>query len=217
VHGQTWPAIGTTQAAALADDWRTYGYAALAVALLVWGLILYAAIRFRSRPGHEQPRDDKKSNPPLEITWTILPFLLVTGLFVVTYHIETGVETLHAAPRVQIAVNAFRWGWTFHYLNGPTIDGDMNHPPQLVLPLGETAALQVTASDVDHSFWVPDFLFKRDAIPGRVTAFDLTPTKLGTFMGRCAELCGLGHTLMDFSVRVVPAAEFDRWMKGTRP
>jgi cytochrome c oxidase subunit 2 len=217
VHGQTWPAIGTTQAAALADDWRTYGYGALAVALLVWGLILYAAIRFRKRPGHERPRDEITTNTPLEIAWTVLPFLLVTGLFIVTYHIETAVEALQPAPRVQIAVNAFRWGWTFHYLGGPTINGDAQNPPQMVLPLGQTAALQVSASDIDHAFWIPDFLFKRDAIPGRVTAFDLTPTKLGTFLGRCGELCGIDHALMYFSVRVVPPAEFDRWLKGARP
>ena len=75
------------------------------------------------------------------------------------------------------------------------------------LPLGETAAIAVTSSDVNHAFWIPDMLFKRDAIPGRVTSFDLTPSKLGTFLGRCGEFCGLDHALMTFSVRVVPPAE----------
>jgi cytochrome c oxidase subunit 2 len=214
VHAQAWPAIGTSQATALAYDWRIYGYGALAVALLVWALILYSAFRFRKRPGHERPRDVTLVNFPLEITWTILPTILVSALFIETYDVERDVEALHAKPPVQIDVNGFRWGWTFGYRGGPTVNGTSLHPVVVELPLGETTAIQLSSSDVVHSFWVPDMLFKRQAIPGMVSAFDLTPTKPGEFVGKCGEFCGLDHTLMLFTVRVVPRPEFERWLKA---
>ena len=213
MHAQTWPAISSSQATALAADWRVFGFAALAVLLFVWALILFAAFRFRRTGRNPEPRSQKANNTPLEITWTVLPLLLVIGLFVLTYKIETAVEALHPAPALQIAVNAYRWGWTFDYRGGPTINGTQQHPPELVLPLGERAAIQLTSSDVDHAFWIPDMLFKRDAIPGRVTAFDLTPTQTGTFLGRCAEFCGLNHALMTFTVRVVRPDDYRRWLR----
>ena len=81
----------------------------------------------------------------------------------------------------------------------------------------ERCETPVTSSDVIHSFWIPDMLFKRDAIPGQVSAFDLQPRQLGTFVGRCAQFCGLDHAMMTFSVRVVPADEFDRWRTRANP
>ncbi len=201
------------QSAALADDWRIFTYAALAVAALVWALILIAAFRFRNTRSNPAARSQKASNPPLEIAWTVAPLLLVIGLFLATAHIETQVEARTAAPAVEIAVDAYRWGWTFRYKNGPVVGGSSSNPPQMVLPLGETASLQVTSSDVVHSFWIPDMLFKRDAVPGRVSGFDLTPSKTGTFLGRCSQFCGLDHTLMTFTVRVVSPDEYRRWLR----
>ena len=216
VHAQSWPAVGSSQAAALADDWRIFTYAALAVALLVWGLILFAIVRWR-RPA----REDGDAFPPqfrnnnaLEIAWTVVPLILVSALFVYTYRAEANVEALAPKPDATVAVNAYRWGWTFSYDGGPTISGTAQQPPQMVIPLGETTRIVLTSSDVNHAFWVPDFLFKRDAIPGRATSFDLRPSKLGTFLGHCAEFCGLDHALMNFSVRVVPPDEYARWRRG---
>ncbi len=194
-------------------DWWIFTVGALAVALLVWGLILFAAFRFRRTDRNAEPRSQKETNTPLEIAWTVAPLLLVVALFVVTMHIETDVEASAAVHPVEIAVDAYRWGWTFAYRNGPTIGGTSSKPPEMVLPLGEVTSIRVTSSDVVHSFWIPDMLFKRDAVPGRVTAFDLTPTKEGTFAGRCGEFCGLNHALMTFRVRVVQPAEYRRWLK----
>jgi cytochrome c oxidase subunit 2 len=84
----------------------------------------------------------------------------------------------------------------------------------MVLPLGEVTRIEITSVDVNHAFWVPDFLFKRDAIPGQTTAFDLQPARLGTYLGRCAEFCGLNHALMTFTVRVVTPDDFQRWRTG---
>ena len=213
MHAQTWPAISSTQAAALADDWRVFTYAALAVALLVWGLIVFAAVRFRRTARNAEPRSQKDANAPLEIAWTVAPLLLVIGLFAYTYHIETDVEALSPVHPVEVAVNGYRWGWTFAYRNGPTINGTPEKPPEMVLPLGQIAAIRVTSSDVVHSFWIPDMLFKRDAIPGRVSEFDLTPSKAGTYIGRCGEFCGLDHAHMTFAVRVVSPDEYQRWLR----
>jgi len=212
VPGPTWPVVSSTQASALAQDWLIYTYFALGLAVLVWALIIVAAIRFRRTERNPEPRSQTANNAPLEIAWTIAPLLLVIGLFVYTYHIEAGVGALAADPPVRIAVNGFRWGWTFAYAGGPTITGAVQHPPEMVLPLGETVAIAVTSSVVNHSFWIPDMLFKRDAIPGRTSSFDLTPSKTGTFLGRCGEFCGLDHALMTFRVRVVPPDDYRRWL-----
>jgi cytochrome c oxidase subunit II len=211
VNGPSWPLIGSTQASALAQDWIIFTCAALGLAALVWALIIYAAIRFRRTERNPRARSQTANNARLEIAWTVAPLVLVIGLFALTYHIEAGVEALASDPPVRVTVNGFRWGWTFAYAGGPRITGTSLHPPEMVLPLGQTAAIAVTSSDVIHSFWIPDMLFKRDAVPGRVTTFDLTPTKTGTFLGRCGEFCGLNHALMTFRLRVVPAADYQRW------
>ena len=213
MHAQSWPAVSSTQAAALADDWRVFTFGALAVSVLVWGLILYAAIRFRRTAKNPAPRSQKEQNAALEIAWTIAPLMLVIGLFFVTYRHEGEVEARASAPAAEVAVNAYRWGWTFRYHNGPTVDGTSADPPEMVLPVHETASITVSSSDVVHSFWIPDMLFKRDAVPGRVSTFDLTPTKEGTFLGRCGEFCGLNHALMTFRVRVVSPAAYQRWLR----
>ncbi len=200
------------QSQALADDWKIFTYSALAVALLVWALIAFAALRFRRTERNPEPRSQKENNTALEVGWTIAPLVFVIALFGVTYHVESDVEQVSAKPAVQVAVNAFRWGWTFHYQGGPSINGTAQAPPEMVLPIGQTVALTLTSSDVVHAFWVPDMLFKRDAIPGRLTTFDLTPSKPGTYLGRCGEFCGLDHAIMTFRVRIVSPAEYQRWL-----
>ena len=178
---QTWPAISSVQSSSLAQDWVIFTCAALALALLVWMLIIVAALRFRQTASNPSPRSQRADNPRLELAWTIAPLVIVVGLFLWTAHIETSVEALAPAPAVRVTVEGFRWGWSFAYAGGPTISGTSSAPPTLVLPLGQTAAIAVTSTDVVHSFWIPDMLFKRDAIPGRVSTFDLTPSKPGTF------------------------------------
>jgi cytochrome c oxidase subunit 2 len=214
VHGPSWPVVGSTQASALAQDWLIFTCCALGLAAFVWALILFAAIRFRRTASNPEPRSQTANNTALEIAWTIAPLALVIGLFAFTYHIEAGVEALAADPPVRITVTGFRWGWSFAYADGPTITGDVRQPPEMVLPAGETAAIAVTSSDVIHAFWIPDMLFKRDAVPGRVSTFDLTPTKPGTYLGRCGEFCGLDHALMTFRLRVVSPGDYERWRRA---
>ncbi len=216
MHAQTWPQTATTQASVLASDWALFTYVGLAVAALVWGLILFAVVRWRRRAGGALPPQFRNNNP-LEIAWTVVPLLLVCALFVYTYRAEARVEALPPGPDVAVDVTAYRWGWTFAYAGGPTVNGAADAPPQMVLPLQRTTRIRLTSRDVTHSFWVPDFLFKKDAIPGQTNTFDLRPDEAGTFIGRCAQFCGLDHALMSFSVRVVPPAEYARWRAGGAP
>jgi cytochrome c oxidase subunit 2 len=218
---QTWPALATSQSHALASNWTLFLIVGSCVAVLVWGLIVFALIRYRRSATSGAP-PQFSNNYPLEIAWTAIPLVLVCALFIHTYTVESRVDAVVARPDVLVHVNAYRWGWRFVYAGGPTVGGAASSPiggnpvsakPELVLPLGETTRIELSSDDVTHSFWVPDFLFKRDAIPGQTSGFDLQPTRTGTFLGRCAQFCGLNHALMQFTVRVVPPTEFLRWRK----
>ena len=215
MHGQTWPAAATTQAAVLTSDWVLFALVGLAVALLVWGLIFFAIVRWRRRDDALPPQF--RRNNALELAWTAIPLLLVCGLFAYTFRAEATVESLAVRPDVTVRVDAYRWGWTFAYAGGPTVAGTSTAPPEMVLPLGRTARIELTTSDVTHAFWVPDFLFKRDAVPGMTNRFDLAPNKTGTFLGRCTQFCGLNHARMTFRVRVVPPDAFARWLRRRAP
>jgi cytochrome c oxidase subunit 2 len=121
------------------------------------------------------------------------------------------IDHVSDAPN-RTAVTAFRWSWRFDYSNGVTTSGTPASPPTLYLPVGRPTEIDLRSDDVTHSFWVPAFLFKRDAIPGMTNVFDLTPTRTGTFLGRCAQFCGLDHALMTFVVRVVPQSAYSRYL-----
>jgi cytochrome c oxidase subunit 2 len=210
-----WPQTATTQGSLMVSNWMLFACVGTAVAVLVWGLILFAALRWRRRAddGSRLP-PQFRSNNVLEIGWTIVPLVLVGILFVHTYGAEAGVDALTPNPDVTVTINGYRWGWTFAYRAGPTVDGSFSNPPQLVLPRDETTRIVLTSSDVNHAFWIPAFLFKRDAIPGLVNRFDLRPVRDGTYTGHCAEFCGYAHALMGFSVKVVSPADYARWVKG---
>ena len=124
---------------------------------------------------------------------------------------------------MQIKVEGFQWEWTFLYLSegifvaGKTASADKPQTPAvMVLPVDETVQIKLTSRDVIHSFFVPDLLFKRDAIPGRTTTFEFTPTKLGTFHAQCAEFCGLWHSKMTFAVQVVSSVDYQAWILQQR-
>ena len=219
VHVMAWPASATSQSSVLAADWYLFTIVGLVVAAIVWGLILFAIVRFRRRRDDERPAQFRNNNP-LEIAWTVIPLLIVGALFVYTYRAEARVDAVGAHPEVTVDVRAYRWGWTFAYAGGPIVGGaaegplpggGVEGPPLLVLPVGETTRIRLTSDDVTHGFWVPDFLYKRDAIPGQTNTFDLRPDKLGTFVGRCSQFCGYDHALMSFRVRIVTPRAFAAW------
>ncbi|HET9028648.1 MAG TPA: cytochrome c oxidase subunit II [Candidatus Aquilonibacter sp.] len=200
----------SAQAAVMQQTWIVSVCAAVLVALYVYGAILWCIFAYR-RDRHEP--QEFTGNPPLEIFYAVLPLLIVIGLFLVTFHDEMPVDHVSAHPENRVDVTAFRWSWRFGY-DGDRIRtiGTPLSPPTLYLPIDRTTEVDLTTTDVNHSFWVPAFLFKRDAIPGMTNVFDLTPRKLGTYLSRCAQFCGLDHALMTFQVKVVPDAAYDRYI-----
>lgn len=198
-------------------DWYVFIGAGIFVGLYVYACIFWCLFRYRRR-ANVKPQQFT-GNTRLEFLYVALPLLIVIGLFGVTFAIEMPVDRVIADPGNRITVTAFRWSWHFAYPNGIETYGTPASPPTLYLPEGETTQIDLRSADVTHSFWVPAFLFKRDAIPGMTNTFDIRPTRFGRFTGRCAQYCGLDHALMTFAVYVVPRTAYDRYLasEGATP
>jgi len=194
------------------DLWQGFFLTALGVAAVVWGLLAYVLIRFRRR-NDDVPRQNPY-NVPLEVLYTGVPVLVVAALFGFSVATEDDVVATTDEATVDVEVLGFQWQWRFTYPDeGVTLIGTPEDgPPELVLPVGETVRFDLVAEDVVHSFWVPRFLEKRDVIPGQDNEIEITPTRTGTYIGRCAEFCGLRHWDMTFTVRVVERDEYDAWL-----
>ncbi|MBC5810415.1 MAG: cytochrome c oxidase subunit II [Candidatus Eremiobacteraeota bacterium] len=207
------PNGATQQAQTMHLDWVVFSDAGLVVAVLLFALIIAPLILWRRRSDAYPPQFNR--NNRWEIAYTGIPLLMVIGLFAFTFWDEEIVERITAHPANTVDVVGFQWSWRFHYHN-TNIDvvGTPQSPPQLVLPVDETTRIDLTSSDVNHAFWIPAFLFKRDAIAGISNHFDLQPTRLGVYRGVCAEFCGLDHALMSFTVRVVSRGDFARWLRN---
>ncbi len=211
------PVGGTLQSQSLHEMWVVFFWAGLFVTVVIYGLIGWCVLRYRRRSTDVAYPEQFRRSGRWEIIYTSVPILIVCGLFAITYPAERHVETIAAQPDVVVNVTAFRWSWRFEYPQfGATIIGTTQAPPVFELPVDQTARFNLTSVDVDHSFWVPEFLFKRDAIPGLENVFDWTPIKRGAFRGECGEFCGLDHALMSFSLKVVSRSEFDRWIRAHR-
>jgi cytochrome c oxidase subunit 2 len=208
------PRPATAQGQSIADLWVVFGVASAAVGLVVWGLVTWSVLRYRARGSDELPVQTH-GHLGLEIAWTAIPVAIVAGLFVLTYRTIGTVDTAPSSPAVAVKVTAFTWQWSFHYEGTDvTVVGEGNRPPELVVPVGEPVRVTLVSADVDHAFYVPAFLFKRDAIPGHPSTFDFTVVAPGVYRGQCAEFCGLQHDTMAFTVRAVDRATFDAWLAG---
>jgi cytochrome c oxidase subunit 2 len=213
------PGGGTEQGRDIADLWRIFFLAAIVVAAIVYGLILWSVVRYRRRRVDDPEALGRplRANVPLEIVYTAIPVVLVVVLFVLSFRTEDRVDDQTDSPDLVVQAQAFSWGWRFTYPDlGVQVVSPPSAPgipgPDLYLPQGETVRIDLSSRDVIHAFWVPEFNFKRDAIPGHPTSFDLTPVEPGSFRGVCAEFCGLNHALMDFTVHVVAPVEFTAWV-----
>ena len=192
--------------------WRILFLTGLALGVIVAGLILWSVLRYRRRAGGVA--SGFSENVRLELAWTAIPLVIVAVLFGITVGVQRQVTKLSADPDLRIEVTAFQWGWRFRYLTeGITIVGTNQAPPTMVLPLRATARLVLRSPDVIHSFYVPDFLEKKDLVPGVENRVDVTPSRLGTFGGVCAEFCGLHHADMTFAVKVVEPEDFQAFVQ----
>ena len=193
--------------------WQGSVIAALVVGVFVWGLIFWCVVFYRKN-SDELPRQ-VRYNLPIEVLYTAIPLVIIGVLFYYTAVIENFEDKMTPHPGLTIGVIGYKWNWQFNYAGGvPTplaVNGREGEPPELVLPTDTTIRFIESSPDVIHSFWVPSFLFKRDVIPGRQNQFELTITKTGEYVGRCAELCGVDHDRMGFEVRVLSKADFAKW------
>jgi cytochrome c oxidase subunit 2 len=206
------PDPATEEASIIQNLWNGSWIAAWLVGLLTWGLMLWAAIAYRRRHKDDVP-EQTKYNIPIEILYTILPLIMVLGLFWFTVRDQSEILAVSNDQDQTVEVVGFRWNWGFNYLDQDAYAvGTPNVPAELVLPVGEKIRFELVSPDVIHSFWVPAFLFKMDVIPGKTNVFELTPDKVGTYAGKCAELCGVDHARMLFNVRVVERAEYDAYI-----
>ena len=209
------PESVTSQGDEVVTLWKGFLVTAAVIGLIVYGLIIYAAVRFRRRKGDDPARipSQYQYQVPLEVTYTVVPILIVAVLFGATVIGQNRLTESDPDPDLTIRVVGFQWQWQFLYVaEGVAVDGSAEVTPELVLPVGRTVRFDLVSDDVNHSFWVPEFLQKRDLIPGVDNEIDIEVTEAGEWVGRCAEYCGLDHWKMDFTVRAVPADEFDAWL-----
>jgi cytochrome c oxidase subunit II len=214
------PQPATDRAPEILHLWVGTWIAAGAVGLLVWGLIFYAAVRFKTK--HNEMPKQNRYNLPMEIFYTIVPFIIIGVLFYYTILAQNKVVAEVAKPEVTVDVVAQKWSWTFNYksANNPAVGSDVyeagtiNKTPTLYLPVGKSVRFHLISPDVIHSFWVPAFYRKLDVVPGKLNQFiDLTPTEEGLYRGKCTELCGTYHSAMLFNVAVVSEDEYNAYLK----
>lgn len=208
--------------------WVTSWIVLLCVGVVTWGLIIWAAVVYRRRKGQTGLPVQLRYNMPIEIFYTIIPLILVLGFFAFTARDQAAIEQPTAHPDVKIQVYGKRWSWDFNYVNEKVYsagvqadfnpDGSINtdNLPVLYLPVGKSVQVQIESRDVIHSFWIVNFLYKKDMIPGKTNYEYFTPEKIGTYQGKCAELCGEFHSLMLFQVKVVSQKDYDAYIAAQR-
>lgn len=212
------PDPATVQGPLILDLWRWSWVAALTTGAIVWGLMFWAMIVYRRRSDDEVPVQTRY-NLPLEVFYTIVPVMMVAVLFFHTVYVQNKILE-NPKPDLVVDVVGQQWSWTFNYLDQPSAgqvaysSGTASHIPTLVLPVNKTVRFNLSSPDVIHSFWVAGFLMKMDVVPGRKNGFTVTPNKLGTYKGKCAELCGVYHSRMLFNLEIVDQATYDAYIQG---
>lgn len=205
------PPTLTEEAEDIEQLWSVFLVIAVGVGLLVALLVAWCIVAYRRRDDR-LPRQ-VRHHTPTEIAYTVVPLLIVVGLFTGTYVTVQAIERPDD-PDLVVDVTGFQWQWRFDYPDlGVTVTGTDDEIPVLVLPSDRTVRFRLTATDVIHSFWIPGFRYKRDMFPGQVEEFDVAiGDTTGTFEdGACAEFCGLDHARMRFTVSVVDPAAFEAW------
>nr|WP_223253135.1 cytochrome c oxidase subunit II [Arthrobacter sp. AFG7.2] len=215
----------------ITDLWVNSWIAALIIGVITWGLMIWVIVAYRRRKNTVGFPAQMSYNLPLEVFYLSVPIMIVGVLFVFTDRDQRAIDTRYPDPDVVIDVRGKQWSWDFNYVKEDVhedpgqqahLDGNWGTPdrlPTLYLPVDKKVEIRVNSRDVQHSFWVVEFLQKRDMYPGE-NQFDpyinITPTRTGEFTGKCAELCGEYHSEMLFKVRVVSQQEYDSHISELR-
>ncbi|CAB4662416.1 MAG: cytochrome c oxidase subunit II [Actinobacteria bacterium] len=197
--------------------WQGAWIAAGVVGLITLILIVWPAIFHRKKVGAPEFPKQTQYNVPVEIAYTIIPFIIVAVLFYFTAVKESQiVEKSPTTVAHEIGVEGIQWSWQFSYPEaGPKaiVTGTPAQPPTLYVPLGERVRYTITSNDVVHGFWIPAFMIQIQNLPGVTNHLEFTANKLGTYPGRCNILCGRNHTQMIFSVKVVTPSEYKSYLE----
>jgi len=215
LSGCTVPSFGAHAGATVGSKsvyhlWQGFSIGAVVIGGFVVILFCYAILRFR-RKGDNIPRQSQY-HLPAEVLYTVIPILVVFGLFAATLVVENK-EVANPKTNVTVDVNAFQWGWKFTYPGTSTsVIGQTTQAPTMVIPVDTNVHINLTSTDVIHGFYVKEFNFSRYALPGVLNQFTIQAVKTGTFFGQCTQLCGLYHSLMFFNVKVVTMPQYTAWL-----
>lgn len=195
--------------------------AALAVSLLVFllvvGVLTYILVRFRERPGQDGEPPQVSGNRTLEITWTVVPAVILGIFFVLAVQTMRSVYadmSSAGGSALPIEVVGYRFWWEYRYRVDPSNPSStVVTANELRVPVGVPLRLEITAADVLHDFWVPQFGWKRDAVPGKVNVLPATVTRAGTWDGICTNYCGVQHAWMRIRVVAEPQEQFQAWLQ----
>jgi cytochrome c oxidase subunit 2 len=179
-------------------------------------LILWPAVFHRAKASKGEFPKQTQYNVPVEVAYTIIPFIIVAVLFYYTAVKQTEIVEKTSNYKHEILVDGFQWSWQFSYPEaGPkaVVTGTPAQPPTLYVPLGEKVRYTITSNDVVHGFWIPAFMIQMQNLPGVTNYLEFTANKLGTYPGRCNILCGRNHSQMLFSVKVVTPGEYKTYLE----
>lgn len=225
---------------AIGNFWANSWVALMGVGLLTWGLVIWASVAYRRRKNETGMPQQMRYHMPIEIMFTVIPVVLVAGFFAFTAREQAKIEENWADDEREVHIEVYgkQWAWDFNYLevegsphdhaavyyqgvqaeevrdaDGKTTgEINMDKLPTLYLPVDAKVTIDLKSRDVAHSFWVPQFHYKEDTIPGKTNQMSFTPTEEGTYIGKCAELCGEYHSMMLFQVKVVSAGEYREYL-----
>ncbi|WP_441316594.1 aa3-type cytochrome oxidase subunit II [Georgenia satyanarayanai] len=217
----------TDKTETIIDHWSGAWVAALAVGVIVWGLTIWCVVAYRKRKNDNALPVQLRYHVPLELMYVVVPILMIGVLYFYSNQVTDDLTDVSEDPDLTIQAYGKQWSWDFNYLDDGVFseggrvqltgeEGVEETLPTLYLPVGETVEFIVDSRDVQHSFWIPAFLFKIDMIPGHTNSFQVTPQEEGVYQGKCAELCGEFHSEMLFNVEVVDRETYDAQMDALR-
>ncbi|MGO1544154.1 MAG: aa3-type cytochrome oxidase subunit II [Gulosibacter sp.] len=235
---------GTTDVGDMAATfWVNSWVVLLLIGFFVWGLLIWSNVVHRRRKNDVGLPVQMRYHMPIEILFTVIPVVLVGGFFAFTARDQAIVEENYSAEELDVHIEVYgkQWAWDFNYLEveGSEYGGDVYYQgvqavelrdaegkttgeidygqlPTLYVPVGANVTLDLKSRDVAHSFWVPEFNYKEDTIPGKTNQFSFVAEREGTYMGKCAELCGEYHSMMLFQVEVVSAEDYNAYIESLR-